>query len=108
MLWVITENVDASYSRLEDWLQPTAVIPAGVVFPVVVNKLKLSEEFETYQISFISQSLKTCLFKKFVTKPCMSQFRGWEIITLKRTGAVALCHARGFIPIERLYIKLLS
>ena len=78
---IITESVDASYSRLEDRLQATAVIPADVEFTVVVNNL--SEEFGTDQINFKSKSFKTCLFKNFGTKLRTSRFRGWEIITQK-------------------------
>ena len=54
----------------------------------MVNKLKLNEVFETYRINFESKSFKTCLFKKFGTKVRMPQFRGWEIIALKRFAIV--------------------
>ena len=54
----------------------------------MVNKLKLNEEFKTYQINFKSKSFKTYLFKKYGTKLRMPQFRGWEIITLKCVAIV--------------------
>ena len=54
----------------------------------MVNKVKLNEEFETYQISFKSKSFKTCSYKKFGTKLGMPQFRGWEIIALKHLAIV--------------------